>query len=121
MKQNPIFNKKSGKWISFQAKYFDSNVDYEQIKRSAEKIVEYYSGKLDIVYLFCNKPISIFATGYQRSVDILSNANITIELITDTAILDLVRKYPMLGLYYFQQHFLTKEWMETHMQEIQKI
>lgn len=117
---DPILNKKSGKWISFQAKYFDSNVDYEQIKHSAEKIVEYYSGKLDIVYLFCNKPISIFATGYQRSVDILSNANITIELITDTAILDLVRKYPMLGLYYFQQHFLTKQWMDTHMQEIQK-
>ena len=39
-------------------------------------------------------------------------------MITDTTILDMVRKYPNLGLYYFEQHFLSQEWFEKHMENI---
>lgn len=42
----PVYSKKCGKRISFQAKYFDSRVDYSQIKHSAEKTVEYFKDQI---------------------------------------------------------------------------
>lgn len=40
----------------------------------------------------------------------LSDANIVLQPITDTTILDLVRKYPFLGKYYFDDHNISHEW-----------
>ena len=42
-------------------RFFDDTVKYAKIKESAEKIVKYYTGKagkVDLVYLYCNKPIT---------------------------------------------------------------
>ncbi len=37
------------------------------------------------------------------------------QLVTDTAVLDLIRnKYPYLGLYYFGNHTIQQEWFATH-------
>ena len=63
----PIFDEKNRRWIGFQAKFFDTSVDYAQIKRSAVKIVEYYKGKVDFVFLFCNYPLT--STSLTDTVD----------------------------------------------------
>lgn len=45
----------------------------KQLKHSAEKTVEYYTGKegiVDLVFLFCNKPITSTADGYTNAVEI---------------------------------------------------
>ncbi|MGN0484019.1 MAG: hypothetical protein ACI4HI_10755 [Lachnospiraceae bacterium] len=93
-------------------------MNYGQIKHSAEKTVEYYTGKegiVNLVYLFCNKPITSTANGYTNAVESLKKANIDVQLITDTAILDLIRnKYPYLGLYYFGNHSIQQGWFVTH-------
>ena len=114
LEADPIYDEKTKCWIGFQVKYFDNNVDYDQIKHSAEKIIEYYAGRVDAVYLFCNKPLTLSAKGYVDAAGILQTSGITLEPITDNAILDLVRKYPYLGLYYFGNHTLMHEWFATH-------
>ena len=110
----PIYDEKNQRWIGFQAKFFDGNVDYTQIKESADKIVKYYTGKVgrvDLVYLFCNKQITSTAKTFIDIECMLKKNNIDLKLITDTAILDLVRsKYSYLGMYYFGSHTLDKEW-----------
>ena len=118
LETEPIYDETNKRWIGFQAKFFDQDVRYEQIKHSAEKTVEYYTGKegiVDLVFLFCNKPITSTANGYTNAVEVLKKANIDVQLITDTAILDLIRnKYSYLGLYYFGNHSIQQEWFVTH-------
>ena len=118
LETEPIYDETNQRWIGFQAKFFDNDVDYSQIKQSAEKIVEYYTGKaghVNLVYLFSNKPIDVQAKGYLATLKLLKSKNIDLQLITDNTILDLVRvKYPYLGLYYFGNHTLQPEWFITH-------
>ncbi len=118
LETEPIYDEKNRRWIGFQAKFFDHDVKYKQIKDSAEKTVEYYTGKegiVDLVYLFCNRPIEATSDGYKNAIESLRKANIEIQLITDEAILDLIRsKYPYLGLYYFGNHSIQPEWFVTH-------
>ena len=118
LETEPIFSEQSEQWIGFQAKYFDNDVDYEQIKRSAKQIIAHYTGQdgiVNTVYLYSNKPISNKAKGYKDTVDLLSKHNIDIHLTTDNAILDLVRnKYAHLGLYFFGSHTLNAEWFRSH-------
>jgi len=118
LETEPVYDETNKRWIGFQAKFFDQDVRYEQIKHSAEKTVEYYTGKegiVELVFLFCNKPITSTAVGYINAVEILKKANIDVQLITDTAILDLIRnKYSYLGLYYFGNHSIQQEWFATH-------
>lgn len=114
----PIYDEMNQRWIGFQAKFFDGDVDYEKIKDSARKIVEYYTGKVgyvNLVYLFSNKPITSTAKGYVDTVSLLKRNNIDLQLVTDNAILDLVKdKYPYLGMYYFGNHPLKPEWFFMH-------
>ena len=115
LETEPIFDENRQLWIGFQAKFFDGDVDYTQIKHSAEKIVEYYTGKVDLVFLFCNKEITSTAKSFVSTVNLLKQANIDIQLITDKTILDLViGKYPYLGFYYFGNHMLSQDWFVTH-------
>ena len=118
LETEPIYDEVNQKWIGFQAKYFDGDVDYRQIKHSADEIVENYTGKkgiVELVYIFSNKPITSTARGMVETVELLKDNNIEIQLITDNAILDLVRdKYPYLGFYYFGNHTLNPEWFSAH-------
>lgn len=118
LETEPIYDEKNKRKIGFQAKFFDGDVDYSQIKRSAEKIVEYYTGKVDnvdLVYLFCNKPIANYAKGYINIARLLEKSGIELQLVTDNAILDLVReKYPYLALYYFNSHSIDLKWFIRH-------
>ena len=118
LETEPIYDEKRQLWIGFQAKFFDDKVKYAQIKESADKTVAYYTGKVgrvDLIYLFCNKPITSTAKTFVDTVNLLKNHNIELQLITDTAILDLViNKYPYMGLYYFGKHTINSEWFDAH-------
>ncbi len=118
LEAEPIFDESRQLWIGFQAKFFDDSVKYAQIKEAAEKTVTYYTGKngrVDLVYLFCNKPITSTAKTFVDTVNLLKKHSIELQLITDTAILDLVsNKYPYLGLYYFCNHTINFEWFVAH-------
>ena len=118
LETEPIYDETNDRWIGFQAKFFDGDVEYSQIRHSADKIIEYYTGKagrVDLVYLFCNKPITVSAQGYVDTVERLKTSKIDIQLITNEAILDLVRnKYPYLAQYYFGNYMIQSEWFITH-------
>ena len=114
LETDPIYDETNNRWIGFQAKYFDLDVDYNQIKHSAENAIRHYAGKLDHIYLFSNKPLTLSAKGYIDTVNMLHDSNISLEPITNEAILDLVRHYPYLGLYYFGNHTIAQDWFVTH-------
>ena len=59
METEPVYDETNKRWIGFQAKFFDHDVDYGQIKHSAEKTVEYYTGKEGIVNLVFFSAISL--------------------------------------------------------------
>lgn len=55
LETEPVFSEQSEQWIGFQAKYFDNDVDYEQIKRSAKQIIAHYTGQdgiLSTLFIF---------------------------------------------------------------------
>lgn len=91
----PLLNIKTGKKISFQAKYFE-NIDYAQIKHSAEMAVKHYSGNLDLIYLFCNKDVTTTSQSYCDIKKLLNEANIDIIPITNGEILDQVLNYDIM-------------------------
>lgn len=90
------------RFISYQAKYFESSISDSQIIHSLKEAVAHYAGKLDAIYLFCNKVISTGTERYKKYVSILSPANIKLELVTNKDIFALIRKYPRVADYYFQ-------------------
>ena len=71
----PVLHIPTNKRISFQAKYF-SAMDYEQIKHSARKTIEYYADKIDTIYLYCNKDVTTTSKGYIEVEKILKEKDI---------------------------------------------
>lgn len=112
IESEPVYDKSSKRWIGYQVKHFDKNVNYSQIEKSMQETVDNYKGKLDCVYIFCNKPLKSDCKSFEKISLILADAKMTYELITDNMILDLVRKYPDLEKYYFNSHMLCQEWFE---------
>lgn len=93
---------KPRRYISYQAKYFEKNISDAQITHSLEKAASHYAGKLDVIYLFCNKVISVNTKRYRKYERILDPVNIKLKLVTDKDIFALLRKYPQVADYYFQ-------------------
>lgn len=110
IESEPIYDEKHHGYVGFQCKYFENNVDYKQIKDSLEKAAKHYSGKLDYIYLFCNKNLTTSCKSFKEIEGILKEAGISLKLITNNAILDSVRKDEDLGYYYFGHHNITHEW-----------
>lgn len=50
IESEPILDEVSNKYIGYQAKFFEVNVDYAQIKESAQKAIKHYSGKLEALH-----------------------------------------------------------------------
>ncbi|EIB6117779.1 hypothetical protein K9D10_002768, partial [Enterococcus faecalis] len=113
----PIFEENSGKWISFQAKFFSSTINYSDIEESIKKTIKHHSGDLDVFYLYCNKDISTGSKGYKKCEKLLHSAGIEIEIIANKAILDRVITNPRLGEYFFGQYFLKEEWFEEKLEQ----
>ena len=110
----PILDERTNQYIGFQVKFFDTSVDYSQILHSMKKALQYYAGKLSHIVLYCNKAITSTSKSYINIVELLKKNNIKIELVTDTAILDAVRKYPYLANYYFGVNTISFEWVVAH-------
>lgn len=110
----PILHKKSGKRISYQAKYF-STIDYSQIKHSARKSIQCYAGKLDAIYLYCNKDVTTSSKSYQDICNLLSAQNISLYPITNQTILDQVISNETVSWYYFDYRHLTSKWFENRL------
>lgn len=89
--------------IGFQAKYFTSTVQFSDIKDSMEKAVENYAGRVNLIYLFCNKTISNNTKSYEAIVTVLEKNNIELCLITNEDIFSMLRKYPDITSRYFTQ------------------
>lgn len=107
----PVYCQNKGKYISFQAKYFDK-LDYSKIKHSCEKAVKYYKSNLDAIYLFCNKDINKKSQTYKNIELLLKGNDIELIVISNQEILNKVSNYPMLVSRYFGGITLTRKWFE---------
>lgn len=105
----PILDANSQKKISFQAKYFDGNINYSNILDSCQKAIKYYGNDLDIIYLYCNKDVTVSSQSYKNIEDLLDENNIDIVPITNQTILQEVMKNEMIAWHYFNQISLTPE------------
>lgn len=110
----PVLHSASNKRISFQAKYF-ATIDYEQIKESARKAVKYYSGKLDVIYLYCNKDVTVTSQGYLSAINILKPAGIELVPITNQAILEQVMKNETICWHFFDEILLSHQWFRNRL------
>lgn len=107
---DPVFNKNTNEWIGFQAKFFQSNVDYKQIENSVDEIIKNLKDfKLNVLYLYCNKKVGTKSQAYKRILGKLDKNNIRIELICDENIVDLARDYKELGYYFFGWRYINAE------------
>lgn len=107
---DPVFNKNTNEWIGFQAKFFQSNVDYKQIENSVDEIIKNLKVfKLNVLYLYCNKKVGTKSQAYKRILGKLDKNNIRIELICDENIVDLAKDYKELGYYFFGWRYINAE------------
>lgn len=102
----------SGKRISFQSKYFEKldSSCYLQIQHSADRTIKFYSGKLDVLYLYCNLDLTTTSKTYVKTVNDLKNHGIQLVLISNNTILDQVIEEPAIASYYFLTHNLDENW-----------
>lgn len=104
---DPVFNKNTKELIGFQAKFFQSNVDYMQIEKSVDEIIKNLKDfKLNVLYLYCNKKVGTKSQSYKRILGKLDKNNIRIELICDENIVDLARDYKELGYHFFGWRYI---------------
>lgn len=113
----PVLSKNGQNLISFQAKYFENNIDYNQITKSVYAIIQHYSDNslLNIVYLYCNKDITEESSSYKKIKDILRKANIDIVLVTGQTILDQAAEYPTILSCYFGLDSLDGDWFKENL------
>lgn len=115
----PIYSEVETAHISFQAKYFDNKIDYEQIKKSAEITVRNYNSplpKLDKLFLFCNKDINTSNKAYKKIKSELMSANIDLVPFTGQSILDEVINYLPVLNYYFGVKKLDNNWIRENIE-----
>lgn len=87
--------------ISFQAKYFENNISYAQIKKSMNQAIKYYGKELDLIYLFCNKTLTTTAKEYISIKELLQKSGIELHPISNKEILDMVSKHKDIANYFF--------------------
>lgn len=97
----PVHSKDGHSMISFQAKYFDGDIGYDQIKHSMEKSIEKYKGLLDKIYLYCNKDITASSKSFIAIEKKTLDAGINIILVTNQSILEEAMNYPSVLARYF--------------------
>ena len=90
IESEPVTRASDGKQIGYQAKFFEDRIGYPQIEDSANKAVSHYAGRIDIIYLYCNKNISITSKPYIEIKELLEQSNIELIPVCNEAILDLL-------------------------------
>ena len=111
----PVLERRSGKRISFQAKYFENNVNYSAIKKSVDMITKYYANCIDILYLYCNKDLDKKSKPYEKIEEMLANISVELILINNQEILDQAISNSTISLIYFNKHGLTNDWFDNHL------
>ena len=90
------------KRISFQAKYHGKVDDaYKKFTEASEATIKYWKGQLDLVYLFCNQTLTTESAKYKKIANILAEGDIEAVLITNTDLLDLLAKHPVIAKDFF--------------------
>ncbi|MCI8671978.1 MAG: ATP-binding protein [Lachnospiraceae bacterium] len=112
----PVLSKDGKARISFQAKYFENGVGYNQIKESAKISIEHYKGVLNTIYLYSNKDITETSDSYNDIKTMLNDAGIDVILVTGQAILDCAAEYPTVLSCYFGLDFLDDAWFQRNLQ-----
>lgn len=110
----PVLAKDGQTRISFQAKHFDSKIGYAQIKKSVVEAVTHYASKLDVIYLYCNKDITETSPSYKEIIEILTETEIKMELVTGQAILDQAMNFPPVLSCYFGLDSLDENWFRRN-------
>ena len=91
------------KRISFQCKYVDQpSYAYSEFQKSAKTTAKEYKGKLDLVYLFCNKTLTTTTKGYQSIVKTHASAGIETQALSNEEVLDMIADHQEIAEYYFQ-------------------
>ena len=112
----PVLSRDGKVCISFQAKYFEGGIGYNQIKESANTAIKHYKGILNIIYLYCNKDITETSDSYNNIKIMLNDAGIDVILITGQTILDCAAEYPAILSCYFGLDFLDEDWFQRNLQ-----
>lgn len=88
--------------ISFQSKYFgQGKVIFREISDSADKIIKYWKGKVDCVYLFSNLAFKKENKAYVQIEKSLNNAGIALIPIVGEDLIDLAMEYPEISDRFF--------------------
>lgn len=111
----PVHSQDGNEMISFQAKYFDGNIGYDQIKASMKTAIEHYRGTLDKIYLYCNKDVTTTTKSYIEIEKALMDAGIDLIPITGQSILDGALEFPSILACYFGIDKLEKSWFELNL------
>lgn len=112
----PVTSKDGKSIVSFQAKYFDNAIGYDQIKKSANQAVDHYMGHLDQIYLYCNKDITATSKSYTDIEKMLKALGIELILVTGQTILDQAADYPTVLACYFGLDCLDDNWFAKNLQ-----
>ncbi len=110
----------SDSYISFQAKYINSDNIYSEFLDSAKKIKKYYSGKINKVVFFSNKNFDPNSKSYQNIVNELSSIDVEIIRFCDNSILDLINlneQYVNIKELFFGEFSLSRELFENNLKQ----
>lgn len=113
----PVYSPRLNMRISYQAKYFDTRIGYSQISHSMDKTIEYYKGKIDRVYLYCNRGITLKSAAYKAIKSKLDDNGIELIPICNEAILDAVIEDPIVSSAYFHLSQLTDKWFHDMLED----
>lgn len=113
---DPVLSKDGKTRIGFQAKWL-GKMDYTQIMGSAKMTIKHYSGLIDRVYLFCNKPIDVTSNSYINIKKLLNENNIELIPITNQTILQMVTQLPDIAELYFGAFIPKNEWFKDKLLE----
>jgi putative ribosome biogenesis GTPase RsgA len=110
----PILRSNTNERISFQAKYFTGNIDYSSIDRSMKTTIENYKGRLDVIYLYCNRDFSHTAKSFRQCKDNLHAVGIRLETVTNVEILNQImdNQYSVIAARYFANESLNVGWFK---------
>lgn len=111
----PVWDRNNEKRISYQSKFFDNTPDYQQILHSIEETIKYYAGKIDRVYLYCNKKLTPTANMYVKAKGVLQANSIELIPVCDDEILDQVREDSLAEHTYFGVPLLTNDWIKRRL------
>lgn len=78
-----------------------------------EKCITHYSGKLDVIYLYCNKDLTTTSKAFLRIKGKLAAAAMDIVLICNQSIIESVQKNKNLSMLYFLNHGIDSEWIRN--------